>query len=71
VSASVNLPLRCKVQKFSSGSGSPGLSGKMGLKTLVCVCDSVINVLLKLLMPSEVFLDFFVTSQCHQVISSW
>jgi len=28
VSASVNLPLHCKVQKFSSGTGSPGKKGR-------------------------------------------
>jgi len=35
VSASVNLPLHNKVQKFSSGTGSPGWSRKMGRKTVV------------------------------------
>ena len=38
VSASVNLPLHRKVQKFSSGTGSPGWSRKKGHKMLVCVC---------------------------------
>jgi len=37
VSASVNLPLHHKVQKFSSGTGSPGWSQKKGLKTVVVV----------------------------------
>ena len=37
VSASVKLPLHHKVQKFSSGTGSPGRSQKKGRKTLVCV----------------------------------
>ena len=37
MSASVNLPLHHKVQKFSSGTGSPGLSRKKGRKTVVCV----------------------------------
>jgi len=37
VSASVNLPLHHKVQKFSSGTGSPGWSRKNGRKTVVCV----------------------------------
>jgi len=36
VSASVNLPLHHKVQKFFSGTGSPGSSQKKGLKTVVC-----------------------------------
>jgi len=37
VSASVNLPLHHKVQKFSSGSGSPGWSRKKGHKMVVMV----------------------------------
>jgi len=37
VSASVNLSLHHKVQKFSSGTGSPGWSRKKGCKTVV-VC---------------------------------
>ena len=35
VSASVNLPLHHKVQKFSSGAGSPRWSQKKGRKTVV------------------------------------
>jgi len=38
ISASVNLPLHNKVQKFSSGTGSPGWSREKGRKTVVCVC---------------------------------
>jgi len=34
VSASVNLPLHHKVQKFSSGTGSPGWSRKKAVKQL-------------------------------------
>ena len=37
VSASVNLPLHHKAQKFSAGTGSPGWSRKKGRKTVVCV----------------------------------
>jgi len=37
VSASVNLPLHRKVQKFSSGTGLPGWSQKKGRKTVVVV----------------------------------
>jgi len=37
VSASVNLPLHDKVQKFFSGTGSPGWSRKKGHKTVVVV----------------------------------
>jgi len=36
VSASVNLPLHHKVQKFSSGTGSPGWSQKRAVKWLWC-----------------------------------
>jgi len=36
VSASVNLPLHHKVQKLSSGTGSPGCSRKKGRKMVVC-----------------------------------
>jgi len=35
VSASVNLPLHHEVQKFSSGTGSPGWSRNKGRKTVV------------------------------------
>jgi len=35
VSASVNLPLHHKVQKFYSGTGSLGWSWKKGRKTVV------------------------------------
>jgi len=38
VSGSVNLPLHHKVQKFSSGTSSPGWSRKKGRKMVVCVC---------------------------------
>jgi len=43
VSASVNLPLHHKVQKFSAGTGSPGWSRKNGCKTIVCIhcCTTV------------------------------
>ena len=37
VSAFVNLPLHHKVQKYSSGTGSPGWSRKKGRKTVVVV----------------------------------
>jgi len=33
---SVNLPLHHKVQKFSSGTGSPGWAGKRAVKRLWC-----------------------------------
>ena len=49
MSACVNLPLHHKVQKFSSGTGSPGWSRKKGRKTVVVngcgvVVGGVINV---------------------------
>jgi len=43
VSASVNLPLRHKVQKFSSGTGSPGWSGKRAVKQLWWLFIIVLN----------------------------
>jgi len=43
VSACVNLPLHHKVQKFSSGTGSPGWSGKKGCKTVVVVVVQLSN----------------------------
>ena len=43
MSASVNLPLHHKVQKSSSGTGSPGWSRKKGRKTVVCVRSSAIS----------------------------
>ena len=42
VSASVDLPLPHKVQKFSSGTGSPGWSRKKGSKTVVVVVVVVV-----------------------------
>ena len=44
VSASVNLPLHHKVQKFSSGIGSPGWSRKKGHKTVVVVVWTYISI---------------------------
>ena len=40
VSASVNLPWHHKVQKFSSGTSSPGWSRKKCRKTVVVWCGS-------------------------------
>jgi len=37
VSASVNLPLHHEIQKFSSGTSSPGWSRKKGRKVVVVV----------------------------------
>jgi len=41
VSASVSLPLHHQVQKFSSGTGSPGWSRKKGRKMVVVVVVDV------------------------------
>jgi len=46
VSASVNLPLHHKVQKFSSGTGSSGWSQKKGRKMVVLVASKRKNQLL-------------------------
>ena len=43
VSASVNLPLHHKVQKFSSGTGSPWWSRKKGHKMVVVVVVEVLR----------------------------
>ena len=40
----VNLPLHHKVQKFSSGTGSPGWSKKKGHKTVVVVVTELLTV---------------------------
>ena len=45
VSVSVNLPLHHKVQKFSSGTGSPGWSRKKGRKTVVVVDATLVDSL--------------------------
>jgi len=46
VSASVNLPLHQKVQKFSFGTGSPVWSQKKGHK-MVVVCGVVVMMLVQ------------------------
>ena len=59
VSASVNLPVHHKVQKFSSGTDSSGLSRKKGRKTVVrlrvCVCVCVCVVVV---VPDENYVTF-------------
>ena len=45
VSASVNLPLHHKVEKFSSDTGSSGWSQEKGRKTVVVWCVVVITAL--------------------------
>jgi len=46
-SVSVNLPLHHKVQKFSSGTGSPGWSRKKGRKMAVVYCELLISKALR------------------------
>jgi len=53
VSASVNLPLHHKVQKFSAGTGSPGWSRKKGHKMVVVVL-AVNGLLLRLFIIDAV-----------------
>jgi len=48
VSASVNLPLHIKVQKFSSGTGSPRCPENRAIKWLWCVRGICINFLVTL-----------------------
>ena len=43
VSASVNIPLHHKVQKFSSGTGSPGWSRRKRAVKRLCVCAANYN----------------------------
>jgi len=57
VSASVNLPLHHKVQKFSSGTGSPGWSWEEGRKT-VMMCGYI-----RLCPRPFHVISFFVSSQ--------
>jgi len=61
VSASVNLPLHHKVQKFFSGTGSPGWFQKKGRKTVVSVLPSP--------MSSTLNLQTFVTCEGTRVNS--
>jgi len=87
VSASVNLPFHHKVQKFSSGTGSPGWSRKKGRKTVVmCDCSSIIDIsnnlrhrllcLLKGLMKFElyamiIYISYYVISMFELLLFSF
>jgi len=68
VSASVNLPLHHKVQKFSFGIGSPGWSRKKGRKTVVVVvvmaalCNRAGHYIFALWFLSFFLLSFFFSS---------
>ena len=52
MSAFVNLPLHHEVQKFSSGTGSPGWSRKKGHKTVVLSDFVLLGLVLS--VPSSV-----------------
>jgi len=45
LSACVNLPLHVKVQRFSSGTSSPGWSQKKGRKMIVVWCHILLFVI--------------------------
>ena len=60
VSASVNLPLHHKVQKFSSGTGSSRLSRKTGRKMVVVVV--VISISQEIGLEEDLRNDLFVSS---------
>jgi len=70
VSASVNLSLHHKVQKFSSGTGSPGWSQEKGRKMVVVVMvvyqcskhDSIVYMTRLLFISFEVVVVF---CMCH------
>jgi len=53
VSASVNLPLHHKVQKFSSGTSSPGWSRKKSRKTVVVMVVLLYRPDALLVIPPE------------------
>jgi len=59
VSASVNLALHQKVQKFSYGAGSPGWSRKKGHKTVV------VDILLISFRRMLVFISFLIVFYCN------
>ena len=49
--SAVNLPLHHKVQKLSSGTGSPGWSQKKGRKMVVVVSDHCNKLMQALVVP--------------------
>jgi len=55
VSASVNLPLHHKVQKFSSGTGSLGWSRKKGRKMVVVVTSALLHYLANAETQNSIF----------------
>jgi len=68
VSTSVNLPLHHKVQKFSSGTSSPGWSQKKGHKTVMVVETILERNSLSFSLSLALCLVTFITmnySTCH------
>jgi len=68
VSASVNLPLHYKVQKFSSGTGSPGCSRKGAVKWLWWWWFGWLMRLFSLTLERNshvLFLQIFMCSLCY------
>ena len=67
MSASLNLPLHHEVQKFSSGTGSPGWSQKNGRKTVVVQVNTLWQDANRHILPSATFLFFKnITEICKQ-----
>ena len=52
VSASANLPLHHKVQKYSSDTGSPGWSRKKSRKTVVVCSIYILSYYLLFILPA-------------------
>jgi len=67
VSASVNIPLHHKVQKFPSGTGSPGWSQKKGRKKVV----GGYSVTFLLLWVDQYFFSHFVNSAIKFATSNY
>ena len=64
LSASINLPMHHKVQKFSSGTGSPGWSRKKGHKTVVVSIRAIVakiypDKVVRWCLDGECFWQFF------------
>ena len=72
VSASVNFPLQNKVQKFFSGTSSPGWSRKKGPKTVVCYHHCVfINAAFscKFVSVNIIIIIIYLLSKCNVSIA--
>ena len=73
VSASVNLPLHHKVQKFYSGTGSPGWSRKKGRKTIVCMCvlfTILVDTDTKSRLKQAILLQYIKTGANNTIVQS-